>query len=95
MSCKLCASEQQFDCPAELNFTFPGLKRTNLPAVYVCHRVLICLDCGYAELVIPKQKLGQLKSGMGEPLNGAGHRGKIDASELYGFGSAAHDSNRI
>jgi hypothetical protein len=74
MSCKVCSSFQQLDFPAELNFTFPGLRRTNLSAVYVCHRVLVCLDCGYAELVIPAPKLDRLKQGMGEPLTGNGHR---------------------
>jgi hypothetical protein len=89
MSCKVCSSFQQLDCDAELNFTFPGLSRTNLTSVYICHRVLICLDCGYAELVIPESKLERLKQGMGEPLNGNGHRGNIGSSKLYGFGSAA------
>jgi len=43
MSCKVCSSFQQLDCDAELNFTFPGLSRTNLTSVYVCHRILVCL----------------------------------------------------
>ena len=90
MSCKLCSSEEQFDCPAELNFTFPGLKRMNLPAVYVCHRVLVCLDCGYAELVVPLAKLERLRHGMGEPLNGIGRHGNPDPAKPNASDSAAN-----
>jgi len=87
MSCKVCASDQLLECPAELSFTFPGLKRVNVPAVYVCDDVLVCTNCGYAELVIPASKLEQLKQGMGESPSGNGRRYE-SISELFGFGGA-------
>jgi len=88
MSCKLCSSDQLHDCPAELNFTFPGLKRVNVAAVYLCKKVLVCTNCGYAELVIPASTLNQLQRGMGEFPNGNGrHYGST--SELFGFDGAA------
>lgn len=88
MSCKNCASDQQLNFPAELNFTFPGLKRVNTPGVYLPHKVLVCTNCGYAELVIPASKLEQLKQGMGQFQNANGHR-YSGTSELFGFASAA------
>ena len=87
MPCKMCASKQLLDCPAELNFTLPGLTRINQASVYVSRRVLVCLNCGYAEIVIPAQKLKQLKQGMGETLNENG-RHYESTSEVFGFGGA-------
>jgi hypothetical protein len=83
------ASEQMLDCPTELNLHLSGLERIAQPSVYFSRKSLVCLDCGYAELVIPAPKLNRLKQGMSEPVNGNGHRGNISTSELYGFGSAA------
>jgi len=84
MSCKLCASEQLLDFPTELSFNFPDI---DVAAVYLCHRVLVCANCGYAELVIPVSQLEQLKRGMGESPNGNG-RHDSSTSELSGFGGA-------
>jgi hypothetical protein len=61
MSCKACASEQQLDGLAELNFILPGSGRLNLSSVFFSHKILVCLNCGYAELVIPAPHLEQLK----------------------------------
>ena len=87
MPCKMCASEQLLDCPAELNFTLPGLSRIDQASVYVSRKVLVCLNCGYAGIVIPAQKFELLKQRMGESLNGNGRRYE-SPSELFGFGGA-------
>jgi len=40
------------------------LKRVNLSPVHVRQEILICLDCGYTEIVIPELQLKQLRKGM-------------------------------
>jgi hypothetical protein len=84
MSCKLCSSTEQTYFPAEFNFSLPGLARINLSSVYYSHKILVCLDCGHAELVIPALKLGELRRGMEKSTNGNIHN---RTSELFGFGS--------
>jgi hypothetical protein len=64
MACKACAAERQQIFSGELSFAFPGVQRTNLSPVYVCQKTLVCLDCGYTELVVPATELEKLRKGM-------------------------------
>jgi hypothetical protein len=64
MSCKKCASTHQQDFQGELAVAFPGKERLNLSPVYVCQKTLVCLDCGYTELVVPATELEKLRKGM-------------------------------
>jgi hypothetical protein len=64
MACKGCESEKQQAIPVELVFAFPGIEGIKLSPVYVSHKVLVCLDCGYAQLVVPPAQLEQLKKGI-------------------------------
>jgi hypothetical protein len=61
MACKVCKSEntQKFD--GELTASLPVLKGLPVPPTYICQSVLVCLDCGFAELVIPTNELQALK----------------------------------
>jgi len=63
MPCKACKSEnlQKFD--GELTASLPNLKGVSVPPVYVCQSVLVCLDCGFAELVVPTSELQSFKRG--------------------------------
>jgi hypothetical protein len=63
MVCKACSSENQQNFSAELAVAFSGIERLNLSPVYVCQKILVCLDYGYAELVFPATQLEQLKEG--------------------------------
>jgi hypothetical protein len=63
--CKACASVNIQKLTGELSASFPDAKRANLPPVYVCEEVMVCLDCGFAELVIPAPELKRLKQGTG------------------------------
>jgi hypothetical protein len=65
MVCKICFSENQRTFPVESTFAFPGVERLNLSPVYVCQTTLVCLDCGYCELVFPAAELEKLRKGMG------------------------------
>jgi hypothetical protein len=64
MSCKLCASMAEQDFAGELSVVFPGLQGLNLSPVYICQHILVCLECGFTELVIPGPELDRLRVGM-------------------------------
>jgi hypothetical protein len=66
MACKRCESIAQEEFEGEVYLCFTDIRRANLPAVLVCERLLTCLDCGFAELVIPKPELEQLRKGLRE-----------------------------
>jgi hypothetical protein len=61
MPCKACKSDNQQRLDGELTVTPPDLRGLKVAPVYVCRDVLICLDCGFAELVIPSEELRLLK----------------------------------
>ena len=63
MPCKACKSDNLQRLDGELTVTAPDLKGLKIAPVYVCRVVLICLDCGFAELVIPAEELRLLKKG--------------------------------
>jgi len=61
MPCKACQSENLQRLEGELTASFPDVKAVHLPPLYVCHSVLVCLDCGFAELVVPANELQSLR----------------------------------
>lgn len=61
MACKICASANLQKLTGELSASFPDLQRAVLPPIYVCQEVMVCLDCGFAELFIPIPELDRLK----------------------------------
>jgi hypothetical protein len=65
MACKACLSENQQNFSGELTVAFPGVQILNQAPVYVCQKTLVCLDCGYTELVFPATQLERLRKGMG------------------------------
>ena len=64
MACKRCGSICQQEFSGELSVSFPYIKVVSLRPVYVCQHVLICLDCGFAELMIPEPELENLRRGI-------------------------------
>ncbi len=63
MPCKSCASVNQKKFSAEMCIHFPGLKNIDKPVVWVFPEVVVCLDCGTAELAVPEAELRQLAMG--------------------------------
>lgn len=61
MPCKVCNSENLQKLDGELTASFPSLKALKVPPIYVCQGFVVCLDCGFAELVIPSTELQSLK----------------------------------
>jgi hypothetical protein len=63
LACKMCASLNVQELTGELSASFPDIRRANLPPLYVCKEIVVCLDCGFTELVIPAPELERLKKG--------------------------------
>jgi len=61
MVCKACGSENLRKFAGELTVSAPDLDNVRLKPVYVCQPVVICMDCGFTELVVPSEELSQLK----------------------------------
>jgi hypothetical protein len=64
MACKRCGSIAQEEFDGEVYLCFTDLKRAKLPSVFVCERLWVCLDCGFAEQIIPKPELALLRKGL-------------------------------
>jgi hypothetical protein len=63
MPCKACRCENMQKLEGELTASFAGLNGVQLAPVYVCESVLVCLECGFAELIVPKSELELVKKG--------------------------------
>ena len=61
MACKVCNSENLQKLDGELTVSLPTPSGISVPPIYVCQSVSVCLDCGFAELVIPATDLVSLK----------------------------------
>lgn len=61
MACKVCNSENLQKLDGELTASLSNLKALKVPPVYICQSLVVCLDCGFAELVIPTTELQSLK----------------------------------
>jgi hypothetical protein len=58
--CDSCGSKRLNKFTAETAIHFPGLAGLNKPIVWVYPQVLVCLDCGAAQFVVPKDRLSVL-----------------------------------
>ena len=67
MGCKACNSQNLQRMDGELTASLPSLSGLNVPPIYVCQSILLCLDCGFAELVIPATELLSLKKAKAAP----------------------------
>jgi hypothetical protein len=64
MACKQCSSDHQSTFNTEISIHFPGREGLDKPTVWVFPKVLACLDCGFAEFVVPKNELHALVEGL-------------------------------
>jgi hypothetical protein len=63
MRCKLCGSGNQKTFIGEMGIRSPGLKNLHKPIVWVFPALIVCLDCGTAEFVVPEAELRVLAKG--------------------------------
>jgi len=61
MQCKACRSENLQTFAGELTASSLSIGNLKSAPVYVCQQVVVCVDCGFAELVVPPQELAELK----------------------------------
>jgi hypothetical protein len=62
--CRFCKSAslgvQKFN--AEIALHFPGLGGLNKPIVWAFPKVIVCLECGFAEFAVPNDSLETLRN---------------------------------
>jgi len=63
MTCLSCRSENQAEFTAETNIHFRGLQNVENPGVLFLPEMLVCLDCGFSQLSIPRDELALLIKG--------------------------------
>jgi hypothetical protein len=61
VGCRSCGSETQQELVGELTASLPNIKGLTFRPLYASQHVWVCLDCGFAELVIPPAELQRLK----------------------------------
>jgi hypothetical protein len=67
--CKHCQSKNQNTFSGEVALHFRGLEGLNKPIVWVFQDISVCLDCGYAQFVVPERELEVLRTEA--PVEGA------------------------
>ena len=60
--CKSCSSESHNSFGGEVALHFRGLDGLNKPIVWVFPEVLVCLNCGFAEFVVPDEQRKTLQN---------------------------------
>jgi hypothetical protein len=63
MPCTSCGSVNQKKFIGEMGIRSSGLKGLNKPIVWVFPELIVCLDCGTAEFVVPEAELRVLAKG--------------------------------
>lgn len=61
MACKFCQSQTEIELTAEINIHFSGGANVNRPSVWAFPRLVVCLNCGFAEFVLEEQELLQIR----------------------------------
>ena len=57
MPCNSCGSINQGKYLAEVGIHFPGLRNAGMSPVLVFPELLVCVDCGKTEFMVPKPEL--------------------------------------
>jgi hypothetical protein len=61
VACKVCNSDNQVALVAEISFVAADRRPLDGVPVYLVQKPVICLECGFTELVIPQNDLQALK----------------------------------
>ena len=54
LPCKVCGSENVHKLRGEIAMRSPGLKNIDKPVVWLFPDIVVCMDCGIAEFVVPE-----------------------------------------
>ena len=63
MRCNSCGSVDQKKFIGEMGIRSQGLNGLNKPIVFVFPQLVVCMDCGAAEFVMPEAELRELAKG--------------------------------
>jgi len=61
MTCRSCDSEEQTQFDAEIMIHFSGLRNLDKPGVLVFPKLVICLNCGVSQFILPEGELSLLR----------------------------------
>jgi hypothetical protein len=64
MSCLACALGKGLEFSAEMIVRVGGIKNLDNSGVMLFPRLLVCLDCGYAQFTVPEAELESLAVGV-------------------------------
>jgi hypothetical protein len=67
--CKSCQSINESTFNGEIAIHFRGLEGLDKPIVWVFPKIAVCLNCGFAEFMVPERELQVLAHGI--PVEGA------------------------
>lgn len=60
MACKACGSDKRTKFIAEIAVHFSGSRNLDKPHIWIFPELLVCLNCGNAEFVVPESQLRAL-----------------------------------
>jgi len=55
--CRACGSDKQAEFTGEIALHFPGTANLDKPHLLVFPQILVCLNCGSAEFIVPESQL--------------------------------------
>ena len=55
--CKSCGATNQNSLSAEMAIHVPGIENLDRPTLWVFPRIVVCMNCGFSEFFISKDKL--------------------------------------
>jgi hypothetical protein len=61
MSCAQCTSDRGRIFNSKMAVHFSGLSGIDKPPVFAATEILICLECGFAEFVLPEAQIRELR----------------------------------
>ncbi len=69
--CRSCGSENRSTFGAEISLVRTGRNILGSNPVYILEKAMVCLECGFLELTIPKPALEALKGTSSQPSDSA------------------------
>ena len=60
MFCRSCSSERVAEFATEMVIHLSGTENLGMPGVMMFPKVLVCLDCGFSEFIVPESALASL-----------------------------------
>jgi hypothetical protein len=72
MACKSCGSKDQTEFASEIGVHHLGLEKVDKPLVFVFPKILVRVNCGFAEFALAENELRRMRKGPASDLKAAG-----------------------